>query len=205
MAGHVIQNDGDIVLGQEYTDFDKGLEEGIEGAALGFNLLLASSFESSRTSFEQNNQLINEPMTFMSGIDLPEFIPPRDITKSIGPALFPQTYPLSYRYPRKSLPLTRETIKSISNDDVHLIKIRNKRQTPIVSMLNLNINNRDKINYSIPLGLRLIQMGFYHCEIGRGSPFIGGERLLISWTRTPVKIFGGAIIKNTNNKCGVFN
>jgi hypothetical protein len=35
----VIPGGGDVVVGQEYTDFDKGLDDGIEGEVFGFNLL----------------------------------------------------------------------------------------------------------------------------------------------------------------------
>lgn len=44
LKGQIIKGEGDIVVGQEYTDFDKGLEDGIEGAIFGFNFVLASSF-----------------------------------------------------------------------------------------------------------------------------------------------------------------
>lgn len=33
------------MVGQEYTDFDKGLDDGIEGSIVGFNLLLSSAFD----------------------------------------------------------------------------------------------------------------------------------------------------------------
>lgn len=32
-----------MVVGQEYTDFDKGLEDGIEGEIYGFNFVLSSA------------------------------------------------------------------------------------------------------------------------------------------------------------------
>ncbi|KAI4465571.1 hypothetical protein MML48_3g00010078 [Holotrichia oblita] len=38
-----IPSGGEIVVGQEYTDFDKGLDDGIEGDIYGFNLVLASA------------------------------------------------------------------------------------------------------------------------------------------------------------------
>lgn len=41
LKGRIIKGEGDIVVGQEYTDFDKGLEDGIEGAIYGFNLVLS--------------------------------------------------------------------------------------------------------------------------------------------------------------------
>ncbi|KAJ1522554.1 hypothetical protein ONE63_001740 [Megalurothrips usitatus] len=38
VAGLVVPGGGDIVVGQEYTDFDKGLDDGIEGEVFGFHL-----------------------------------------------------------------------------------------------------------------------------------------------------------------------
>ena len=47
-------------------------------------------------------------------------------------------------------------------------------------------------------------IGNTHCEIGRGSPYIGGKLMLISWTRTAVRIFGGVLLKNVASDCGNF-
>lgn len=194
MAGHVIPNKGDIVLGQEYTDFDKGLEEGVEGAVLGFNLLLASAFESTGPSYERNQ--LGEEIT---GIDYTE-LGTRGITKSIGPALFPRSprsrYRAAQRYARK--PLILEPLTSGS----HILRIRKERQVPITGTWDRILQTETTTK---PMGMRLIETGYYHCEVGRGSPFIGGSRLLISWTRTPVKVFGGAILKNVDSQCGIFN
>lgn len=33
---------GDLVLGQEYTDFDKGLDDGVEGEVFGFNVAVSA-------------------------------------------------------------------------------------------------------------------------------------------------------------------
>nr|CAD7438318.1 unnamed protein product [Timema bartmani] len=39
LRGMRIPGGGDVVVGQEYTDFDKGLDDGIEGEVFGFNLV----------------------------------------------------------------------------------------------------------------------------------------------------------------------
>lgn len=44
-----------------------------------------------------------------------------------------------------------------------------------------------------PLGLALVEMG-YNCILGKGAP-LRGEKVLVSWTRTTVRVFGGAILK----------
>nr|CAI5834740.1 unnamed protein product [Callosobruchus analis] len=43
LQGVTIPPNGDLVVGQEYTDFDKGLDDGIEGDIFGFNMVLAST------------------------------------------------------------------------------------------------------------------------------------------------------------------
>ncbi|XP_015116863.1 uncharacterized protein LOC107041024 [Diachasma alloeum] len=171
MAGHVIPASGDVVLGQEFTDFDKGLEEGIEGAVLGFNLLLASAFDV-KSRFIEINNLDDGPLT--APINFPKF-PGSDVRgggSSGRRRPIPSNYPPSAMYARKS----------------GAYRIRATRQTS-----------------RTPLGLRLIETGYYHCEEGRGSPYVRGSKLLVSWTRTAVRVFGGAVLKNVDSQCGIFN
>ncbi|CAL7942726.1 unnamed protein product [Xylocopa violacea] len=134
---HAIPGGGDIVLGQEYTDFDKGLDDGIEGSVFGFNLLLASAFEPLDRREEPFASSYATGATEQRGID--------------------------YR-----------------------------------------ISNEPRDPEEQPLGYRLVKLSYVRCEIGRGSPFIGGPLMLISWTRTPVRMFGGATLKNADNDCGNF-
>ena len=149
MHGHVIPRNGDIVVGQEYTDFDKGLEEGIEGAVLGFNLLLVSAFGSD-TRPELN-------------------------------------FPESIEYGAKLVP---EVLRRSFVIEPHPVR----RQAA-----------HGAVGGKKPEGQQLVEITYNNCEIGRGSPFIGGTKMIISWTRTPVRVFGGALIKNVQNNCGVFS
>ncbi|XP_078043099.1 uncharacterized protein LOC144473260 [Augochlora pura] len=180
--GHVIPSKGDIVLGQEYTDFDKGLEDGIEGSVLGFNLILKSAFD----------PLNNDPKDPRFGhvpIDAFPRIPPKPMHRSIvyAPRTIYRIVPI--RSPR--------IIRSI--DD--LLGSRSPSKATRIE----NIGSHGRPGYrKQPLGQQLVQLTYVRCEIGRGSPFIGGSSMLISWTRTPVRIFGGAIVKNVRSKCGDF-
>lgn len=154
-----------MVLGQEYMDFDKGLDDGIEGSVVGFNLLLASAFDASETT-------------------VPHF-PKRISTKP-----------------------THRTIQPISNEP------RGRRYVsyPVSPHAGeVVVDGRDAVSATQlaelgeqPPGLRLIKLSYVRCEIGRGSPFIAGGSMLISWTRTPVRVFGGAILKNVEGTCGHF-
>ena len=100
LKGAVIPGGGDVVVGQEYTDFDKGLDDGIEGEVFGFNLV---------SSFNKHHWL-NEQLVYNS---------------------------------------------------------------------------------------------FQQCSAGRGSP-VSKKHLLISWAFSPVRVFGGAIIRRAKPLCGYF-
>lgn len=182
---HTIPSGGDIVVGQEYTDFDKGLDDGIEGSILGFNLLLASAFD---------EQLASHDSTQVS---------------RAGYA----TVPLFARIPTKLLQRgidyktrTRTTSDQRYAEDATSLPLVAAAPTrllfsPAVIQGRMEVAKRKKQS----LGLQLVKLSYARCEIGRGSPFIGGSLMLISWTRTPVRIFGGAVLKNVNSECGDFS
>lgn len=153
------------MLGQEYTDFDKGLEEGVEGSVLGFNLLLASAFDPLAREASSSNYA-NAPL-------FPR-IPTRLTQRGFDYA--PRTLPVS------NLPRIRRYADHFQNRTGSYKEVSSKE----------------------PLGLQLVKLSYVRCEIGRGSPFIGGRLMLISWSRTPVRVFGGAILKNVKSECGNF-
>ncbi|KAI4465561.1 concanavalin a-like lectin/glucanase domain superfamily [Holotrichia oblita] len=51
-----------------------------------------------------------------------------------------------------------------------------------------------------PLGLILVELSYGNCALGKGSP-VNDKRLLISWTKTPVRVFGGAVLKSIPPFC----
>lgn len=57
-------------------------------------------------------------------------------------------------------------------------------------------NEADEVK---PLGLKLVEMS-YHCGLRKGAP-LRGKNVLVSWTRTPVRVFGGAILKDIEPFC----
>ncbi|XP_076684093.1 C-reactive protein 1.4 [Andrena cerasifolii] len=174
-AGHVIPRGGDIVVGQEYTDFDKGLEDGIEGSVLGFNLLLASAFDPHEAPHESI-----APPSASSYATVPIFarIPPRAVQRSVDHGRRP-VYAFA--------PNQRRRVRRYREDP-----------RPDVATFAQPRQARD------PLGLQLVKLSYVRCEIGRGSPYIGGPLMLISWSRTAVRVFGGAVIKNAKSDCGRF-
>ncbi|XP_066260153.1 neuronal pentraxin-1-like [Euwallacea similis] len=117
---------GDLVIGQEYTDFDKGLDDGIEGEISGFNLVLESTFPKVSDHTFASNSLIGK--------------------------------------------------RSILWKDY-----------------------LDPMLHQMPLGLVLVELG-RDCGYLRGAP-LKGKGVLISWTKTEVRVFGGAILKTVSRFC----
>lgn len=187
MAGFVIPKNGDIVLGQEYTDFDKGLEDGIEGAVLGFNLLLKSSFKKLNT-LNNNNYLNNDRKKPFDYSEFERF----NIDKQENLYLSSLNSRLQEEYKTGSI-----------FPDMQFGSVIGARKTTQLSKKpSITL---DKLLDDMPMGLKLIKISYNDCNCGRASPFFDAKYLLISWSRTPVRIFGGAIIKNVNNQCGVFD
>ncbi|KAG7212706.1 hypothetical protein KM043_012977 [Ampulex compressa] len=219
---HRIPKGGDIVLGQEYTDFDKGLEEGIEGAVLGFNLLLASAF-SPPIGYYQETPLDPIPglsaLDFAMGLFFPARIPKRFSKDEASPEV---------RMPHATQSAVSSGVQAADHVDWALRIPTGRRNVPNPpesswrfaeepgeglywpagsryrrgAIAKREIGGGNWIEQ--PLGLQLVQLSYVHCEIGRGSPFIGGPLMLISWSRTPVRVFGGATVKNVAGTCGNF-
>ncbi|KAF3422907.1 hypothetical protein E2986_03476 [Frieseomelitta varia] len=193
--GHTIPSGGDMVLGQEYTDFDKGLDDGIEGSVVGFNLLLASAFDASNHHLEATYDTSHAAVSHFL-----ERIP----TKLTHGADDRATIQLDSAFS----PISNErrgrryTENAVSYPALIFVSPRTEEAM---------VDDRDAVNAmklaeweEEPPGLRLIKLSYVRCEIGRGSPFIAGGSMLISWTRTPVRVFGGAILKNVEGTCGHF-
>ncbi|KAK9729036.1 Pentaxin family [Popillia japonica] len=59
--------------------------------------------------------------------------------------------------------------------------------------LSYRILHNQKVGLNAkPLGLMLVELSYGNCALGKGSP-VNDKRLLISWTKTPVRVFGGAV------------
>lgn len=223
MTGHVIPEGGDLVLGQEYTDFDEGLEEGIEGSVLGFNLLLASAFNSLDSDLHQRPLYRSANGAVDLGEDLlvaetRTRIAKRDSDLGATRALDRLVSALFALNPNWSRRISQTDGTEAVEDSATLppplsiINGTRKEEIPLIreDVIALGTDNWtgeiDLLGKSsgVPLGLQLVRLSYVYCHLNRGSPPIGGPLMLISWSRTPVKVFGGAIIKNVGNKCGKF-
>lgn len=223
MIDHVIPGGGDIVLGQEFTDFDKGLEEGIEGSVLGFNLLLTSAFDSLGSDYR--TPLFRPAVAATNSVEFLRVARnrPAKTTKrdpdldrplvanqfALDPAnwsskVFRRNGTRAVRSPAALSP--RYTL-NIANDT-------RKEERPVIrrdaAVSGVDYSTRGITDVlgklsNDPLGLQLVKLTYVRCHLDRGSPPIGGSQMLISWSRTPVKVFGGATIKNVvGNECGNF-
>lgn len=261
--GQILSKDGDIVVGQEYTDFDKGLDDGIEGDIFGFNMVLSS------TTAPQKALYGKEPAALFSNrrvsIAVPEKIKGhyivasgpvylrRRVSKSLSvnevsvPSgdnsstnitstdeplpLVPRTkrqtygnYPISYVRVMPSIPREKLILKQYNptafhpyyyniNNNHYISNYRSSQPIirppqisetmlpPLPTVKNKNSRIANDIPLYAPktLGMQLIENSF-NCELGRGAP-VKGREVLISWTKTPVRVFGGAILKKVEPFC----
>lgn len=212
----MIPADGDIVLGQEYTDFDKGLEEGVEGSVLGFNLLLASAFD--RLDYSEPSL----QSTIAAGLPLAELpfaggvraeVARRNADRKRTRAAVASIVPMDLAFgPNWSHRISRrDNIVALSSPRLLNILTNDTEggETPtrgrIIPDYTIGeIANPPEESSDVPLGLQLVKLSYVRCQLGRGSPPISGQTMLISWSRTPVKIFGGAMVKNVDDECGKF-
>lgn len=184
---HTIPSGGDIVVGQEYTDFDKGLDDGIEGSIVGFNLLLSSAFDT------HDSIQVSRAASRYATVVAPLF--------AGIPTKLMQLRGIDYGRDRARTraPISNQRGRRYAEDATSL---------PLVEFVispSGVIRRRNEAWNERSLGLQLVRLSYVRCEIGRGSPFIGGSLMLISWTRTPVRVFGGAVLKNVNSDCGNFS
>jgi hypothetical protein len=201
MRGVVIPGGGDVVVGQEYTDFDKGLEDGIEGEVFGFNLLTseptASHGAQGLTWFPAHGNALVLPQNHneMSSAEEPSRLYDSRATLRALPSRkklirWPEGTGLSRRVRRGGDP----DVSSLRWPDNH----RSGRRAAQVSFRETGaptvVTNP---------GLELVTKSYRQCSDMRGSP-VDQSRLLIAWASTPVRVFGGAIIKGAKPVCGNF-
>jgi len=207
---HVIPAGGDIVLGQEYTDFDKGLEEGVEGSILGFNLLLASAFNTLDNSYPGTSF---QPIAEFPLAPLPEDrvqVAKREAKTTRVPMQLAFDRDWSRKVSRDDAEARDDTVISALLDESSVLAInetRTEETSPIRRQEIILDETSDEIadlRIGVPLGLQLVKLTYVLCQLGRGSPRIGGQLMLISWSRTPVRVFGGAMMKNVGDECGKF-
>lgn len=224
MKNVVIGEGGDIVVGQEYTDFDKGLDDGIEGHVFGFNFVLSpttipskqyitatkhSAYSARRHSTKPLN-IYGVPPKQQRLIPVHEELPsaPDGISHVVGyfNAPPPPTSEQNGQNDRQTRGLLDDVGRNVwswidgfapSNSITYIMR---KRPQKLIS--NSRIYNNDLVQQDVgqkTLGQLLVELS-YDCRLGKGAP-VNGDDVLISWTRTPVRVFGGAILKRIPPFC----
>lgn len=226
-----------MVVGQEYTDFDKGLPEGIEGQIFGFNFILTSTVSRNK-HFNQENYSKSPNFSkkrfapffkIRPKIDFKPFISHEEIGKNRRQTHSVTSNPLPHFATKpphlidvnvigkspavtstnKSDGLSFQYFKTPSTKSfVEPGRVRKRRslhhkQLPYYFIQHNNIIWKDPVIPTPTVGRMLIEMTFNNCFVGRGSPLVG-KAVLISWALTPVRVFGGAVIKPAHPICGKF-
>ncbi|KAL3282962.1 hypothetical protein HHI36_006120 [Cryptolaemus montrouzieri] len=188
LSGIGIKEGGDIVIGQEYTDFDKGLDDGIEGDIFGFNFVLSSTssrlpktiYKPSMKHYVSPTRIIRVPK-FESG-----FIPMKNKNNRRLPRIIVDE---SNSSPKTKLIKKREN-KSYGRGGHH--SSSSFRHHPPRARRMRSVMHKS-------LGMKLVELS-RNCALGKGAP-LHGEKVLISWIKTTVRVFGGAIVKHVKPFC----
>ncbi|XP_018330768.1 uncharacterized protein LOC108740788 isoform X2 [Agrilus planipennis] len=200
----IIPEGGDIVVGQELTDMDKGLDDGIEGTIFGFNMVLSSVFDSAgATTLKKHLKVYEEPVRRSAifhrsrrrsgtetlielpyGMDFPRPLPHFVRT---SPLHSPEAISFDGKY---TDPFGKFMSQEINADTMSVASKKTKYQRP----------RRATSEIKKSLGYQLVRLSFNECTLGNGSP-LGDINVLISWTKTSVRVFGGAVLNKVEPFC----
>lgn len=204
LTGLIIKAGGDIVIAQEYTDFNKGLEDGVEGEIFGFNFVLSATSKIQRYSRYSTPIRAFEGYRKRRSVSTPgsnRYLPPppHSIPNGIFDAFAPNSPPL----------WAAAYFSPVKNN-----KFAIKTRTPINPGRTVRINPGNELfafqtypgtddafgseNHK-STGMILVEMS-RNCRIGKGAPF-RGEKVLVNWRETKVRVFGGAILKQVEPFC----
>lgn len=78
----------------------------------------------------------------------------------------------------------------------------NSRFVP--TKMQRKISSRGDRQEAKSTGYKLVELSYRKCLIERGSPLALDSLSLVSWTNTPVKMFGGAKLRQAHPMCGSF-
>lgn len=201
----MIPGGGDAVVGQEYTDFDKGLDDGIEGEVFGFNLLTSKPGSVSRHSHilswlktQVNSPVLPQSHYVENSGKVPSWWSLRplqglrtavsEFSRNRNPIRWPEDTGLPWK--------VSGGIAYASNGrwpDNHRSHQAPRERTTETRGAGVEMNP----------GLQLVEKSYSQCASRRGSP-VDESNLLIAWASTPVRVFGGALIKTAKPVCGDF-
>jgi len=196
----VIPGGGDVVVGQEYTDSEKGLDDGIEGEVFGFNLLTSEIDAGSLSLFQtQRNPWVPLRTYYATkSAKLPTRLSLRPL-QGLEMALRATASDKLIRWPENG----RSSGKaSKGNPGATTVRWSNNHRKTSRALLATVRQVRDA-SLRLNPGLELVENSYRLCAAMRGSP-VEKSRLLVAWASTPVRVFGGAIIKKAKPVCSNF-
>ena len=91
--------------------------------------------------------------------------------------------------------------EAADRSSIHSYVDENRRRYVPPKVADANV---EKGKFDISTGTELVMRSYTQCSVDRGSPIRNKKRIVISWSETPVRIFGGALVANAKNSCGHF-
>lgn len=210
-----------MVVGQEYTDFDKGLDDGIEGDIFGFNFLMESASgenvptllfpkyhhsEYEVDEFEQASREGGDSKKESSENELPVLGYFDHHINRQSKEFFDSILRIMFRFfdvDRTKPAITRRIpvyYHHSYKNHPHAFNVSVNPNRRFYSSNRMPTNSNSELAVSKPLGLLLVELSYNNCALGRGSPLVN-DKMLISWTKSPVRVFGGAIWKSVTPFC----
>lgn len=196
----MIPGGGDVVVGQEYTDSEKGLDDGIEGEVFGFNLLTSELGADSLSLFKTQHNALVPLRTYYTtkSAQLPTRVslrPLRGLEMTLRAAASDKKL---IRWPEN-----RSSEKpSKGNPGATTVQWPNNHRKTSRTLL-ATVRQVRYASLRLNPGLELVETSYRQCAAMRGSP-VEKSRLLVAWASTPVRVFGGATIKKAKPVCGNF-
>jgi hypothetical protein len=189
------------VVGQEYTDFEKGLDDGIEGEVFGFNLLTSDLSAIRLSRFETQSKALVPPRTHYAtnSAKVPSWLPLRALQGLHLELKGAASDKRLIRWPEDTV-----SSRKASKGNPGVIPVRwpdDDRNDG--GALHAKVRLVRDASLRLNPGLELVERSYSQCAEMRGSP-LEKSRLLVAWASTPVRVFGGAIIKKANPVCGDF-
>jgi len=189
-----------VVVGQEYTDSEKGLDDGIEGEVFGFNLLTSELDAGSLSLFNTQHNALVPLRTYytMKSAQLPTMLSLRPLLGQEMALRAAASDKKMIRWPENRFPGKSPK----DNPGATTVQWPNNHRKTSRALL-ATVRQVQHASLGLNPGLELVETSYRQCAAMRGSP-IENSRLLVAWASTPVRVFVGATIKKAKPVCGNF-
>lgn len=177
VSGLTLPSGGDVVLGQEYTDFDKGLDDGVEGEVFGFHLFRTATPRTERPEEHQFDEELQR-----------QLLRTRPADDDGGDAALWRRSPASRR-------------RSGEAPAASAARLRRQYRLGWPPGWPGPVRHGPAKDYSRIVPPR-IQRLYAACEDHLAAE--DQAEAVIAWPSTPVRVFGGAMISNVQGGCGDF-